>query len=85
VFAGVVARLTVLVIVTLVVSVLVFLMLVATLALFFWHRRQQNKQSPIYIQVTKPTLSLSTHLQRLRFASTLKPKGSENNLWLFSF
>jgi hypothetical protein len=84
-FAGVVARLTVLVILTLVISMLVLLVLIGTLALVFCDRKRKKKQSPVYIQVTKLTLSLSTHIQRSRISSLLKPKVSEKNLWLFSF
>jgi hypothetical protein len=58
IFAGVVTRLTVLVTVTLVVSMLVLLALVSLLVLLFWHRKQQNKQSSLYLQVKRLTLSL---------------------------
>jgi hypothetical protein len=82
---GMVARLTVLVILTLVILMLVLLVLIGTIALLYWDRKRKNKQSPIYIQVTKLSLSLSTQLQRSRFSSLLKPKGYEKNFWLFSF
>jgi hypothetical protein len=61
--AGVLTRLTVLVILTLVVTVFVLLLLIIVLALLFWHRRKQNKKSPIYLEVSKPTLSLSNQSQ----------------------
>jgi Flp pilus assembly protein TadB len=70
-FAGVVARLNVLVILTLVISMLVLVVLIAILALFFWYIRQQKKQSPIYLQVVKLTLSLSTNLHILGVSSIL--------------
>jgi branched-subunit amino acid ABC-type transport system permease component len=73
-FAGVVAWLQVLVILTLVISILVLVVLIAILALFFWYIKQQNKQSPIYLQVTKLALSLSTHLHRLGFSSIFNRK-----------
>jgi uncharacterized membrane protein HdeD (DUF308 family) len=79
-FAGVVARLTVLVILTLVISMLVLLVLIGTLVLVFCDRKRKNKQSPVFIQVTKLTLSLSTLLLRSRFSSLLKPKVTEKNL-----
>ncbi|KAJ4433848.1 hypothetical protein ANN_16160 [Periplaneta americana] len=47
---SVVARLTVLVTVTLVVSVLALVALVVILVLFFWYRKQHNKQSPIFLK-----------------------------------
>lgn len=84
-FTGEVARLTVLVILTLVISMLVLLVLIGTLALIFCDRKRKNKQSPVYTQVTKLTLSLSAHLQRSRFSRLLKPNALKKNLSPFSF
>jgi HAMP domain-containing protein len=53
----------VLVILTLVVTVLVLLLLIIALALWFWHRRKQIKKPPIYLEVSKLTLSLSAQSQ----------------------
>jgi hypothetical protein len=61
--AGDVTRLTVLVILTLVVSVFAFLLLVVVLIVLFWHRRKQNKQSPIYLEVSNLSPSLSAQSQ----------------------
>jgi len=47
---SVLTRLTVLVILTLVVTVFVLLLLIIVLAVLFWHRRKQNKKSPIYLE-----------------------------------
>jgi Flp pilus assembly protein TadB len=57
--AGVVTRLTVLVILTLIVSVFVLLLLIVLLAVLFWHRRKKNMKPPIYLGVSKLSLSLS--------------------------
>jgi hypothetical protein len=45
------------------VSVFVLLLLIVVLAVLFWHRRKQNKKSPIYLEVSKLTPSLSAQSQ----------------------
>ncbi|PNF32590.1 hypothetical protein B7P43_G00338 [Cryptotermes secundus] len=71
-----VARLTVLVILTLVISMLVLLVLIGTLTLFFCDRKRKNKQSPVYIQsngTNNGKVSYKTEPLKLDMPATVPP------------
>lgn len=73
---SVVARLTVLVILTLVISMLVLLVLIGVLALLFWDRKRKNKQSPIYMQsngTNNGKVSYKTEPLKLDMPATVPP------------